>query len=278
MPLCCAHRTIAADVHRVPKPFSTFAVRSDELLHAHEARAPYGRVHVVSTPFLDTASLQGLAADGLARVSVEEFSDIDYATTTLQSLAAAAPDVNDLVGGIAQALRHTHVLGDDLPSYRSSVAARIDYLASCGAGFHNDVSRHWSRCLFWVLALAASDVEFVMPHAHVRHALAPGDLLVFDQTMAHGLCRPHDHGQAVAASFAAGEHRQQIFLTGEMLLSDAQWHTLGAPWLPVQVHERRGALDLMVAEFDERSGAIKQLQRLRDGMASHTCYAEQASG
>jgi hypothetical protein len=278
MPLCFTHRTIAADVHRVPKPFSTFAVRSDEPLHAYHARAPYGCVHVVSTPFLDAASLQSLAADGLARVNVKEFSDIDYATTTLASLAAAAPHVHDCVGSIAQALRRTQVLGDDLASYRSSVATRIDYLASCGAGFHNDVSRHWSRCLFWVLALAASDVEFVMPHANVRHALAPGDLLVFDPTMAHGLCRPRDHGQAVASSFNAGEHRHQIFLTGEMLLSDAQWLALGAPWLPVQAHQRRGALDLMVAEFDERSGAIKQLHRLRDCMGRNTCYADQAGG
>jgi hypothetical protein len=273
-----AHRTLAADAYRVPKPFCTFAVRSDEWMHAHDARAPYGRVHVVNTPFLDAGSLQSLAADGLARVNVQRFSDIDYAPTTLANLSAVAPQVSDLVGGIAQALHHTHVLGDELSHYRSSVATRIDYLASCGAGFHNDVSRHWSRCLFWLLALAVHDVEFVMPHANVRHALVPGDLLVFDQTMAHGLCRPQDHGQALAASFDAARHPHQIFLTGELLLSDAQWLALGSPWLPVQMHERLGALDLMVAEFDDRSGAIKQLQRLRDCMGQHTCYAEEANG
>jgi hypothetical protein len=166
------------------------------------------------------------------------------------------------------------VLGDDAAGYRSSVASRIDYLAACGAGFHNDVSRHWSRCLFWVLALDLADVEFVMPHAGVRLALAPGDLVVFDQTMAHGLCRPRDHGQALATSFQAGEHRHQIFLTGELPLTDAHWAALGAPWLPVEEHERRGALDLMVAEFDERSGTIKRPRALRDCMKRSTCHVE----
>ena len=269
-----AHRILAADVQAVPRPFRAFAVRSDEPCHAWQARAPYGRVHLVQTNFLDAGSLANLAAQGYAGVTVESFSDIDYATTTLADLAAAAPQVADLVGGIAGALQLTGVLGDDPDDYRSSVARRIDYLASCGAGFHNDVGRHWSRCLFWVLALDATDVEFVMPHAGLRHRLAPGELLVFDQTMAHGLCRPGDQGQAVAASFESGAHRHQIFLTGELLLSDAQWAAIGAPWLPVAAHARLGALDLMVAEFDERSGAIKRLHALRDGMLASTCHVD----
>lgn len=274
MPAVTSHRTIAAGVHRVPKPFHAFAVRSEEAEHAHEARAPYGRVHVVRAAFLDAGALASLAAEGRARVKVQAFSDINYATTTLQDLAAAAPQAHNLVGGIAGALQLTGVLGPDAESYGRSVATRIDYLVSCGAGFHNDVSRHWSRCLFWLLALDLADVEFVMPHAGVRVALAPGDLLVFDQTMAHGLCRPHDHGQAVAASFEVGEHRLQIFLTGELLLTDAHWAALGAPWLPVEVHEQRRALDLMVAEFDERSGAIKRPHALRDGMKRSTCHVD----
>lgn len=211
-------------------------------------------------------------------MTIESFSDIDYATTTLDELAAAAPGVADLVGDIAGALQLTGVLGDDPASYRHSVATRIDYLASCGAGFHNDVSRHWSACLFWILALDAANVEFVMPHAGVRLPLAPGDLVVFDQTMAHGLCRPGDHGQAVAASFEGGDHRHQIFLTGELRLTDAQWAALGVPWLPVEEHERLGALDLMVAEFDERSGAIKRLRALRDGMQRSTCHVDEPAG
>ncbi len=278
MPALPDHRVIAADVHQVPKPFRAFAVRSDEPGHAMDARAPYGRVHVLRTGFLDADSLTSLAAEGYGRVRLEAFSDIAYATTTLEDLAAAAPHIADLVGGIAGALLATGVLGDDATRYRRSVTTRIDYLASCGAGFHNDVSRHWSRCLFWLLALDLADVEFVMPHAGVRLPLAPGDLLVFDQTMAHGLCRPGDGGQAVAASFEAGNHRHQIFLTGELLLSDAHWAALGAPWLAVEEHERRGALDLMVAEFDERSGTIKRVRALRDGMKRSTCHVDEPGG
>lgn len=261
-----AHRIIAAHEHRVPKPFRAFAVRSDERLHADEARAPYGRVHVVHTTFLDAEALARLSAQGYARVRIETFSDIDYATTTLEELAAATPRVPDLVGSIAASLQLTGVLGDDPATYRRSVATRIDYLACCGAGFHNDVARHWSRCLFWVLALDVGDVEFVMPHAGVRIGLAPGDLVVFDQTMAHGLCRPADGGQAVAASFDGGEQRRQLFLTGELLLSDAQWAALDAPWRPLAEHADRGALDLRVAEFDERTGAVKRLSALRECM------------
>ena len=277
-PVPPAHRIIAADRHRVPRPFRAFAVRSDEPLHAADARAPYGCVHIVRTSFLDVGSLASLAAEGHSRVKAASFSDIEYATTTLAELAAAAPRAADLAGGLADALQLTGVMGGELEAYRDCVAARIDYLAACGAGFHNDVSRHWSRCLFWLLALDLADVEFVMPHAGVRVALAPGDLLVFDQTLAHGLCRPGDEGQAVAASFEAGPHRRQIFLTGEMPLTDAQWAALGAPWLAVEEHARRGALDLMVAEFDERSGAIKQLRAMRDCMARSTCHVDQPAG
>ncbi|MDB5915064.1 MAG: hypothetical protein JWP22_3739 [Ramlibacter sp.] len=270
-------RTIPANAYRVPEPFRAFAVRSDEPLHAFDARAPYDRVHVVRAQFLDTGSLARLAAEGYARVEVEAFGDIDYAPTTLADLAAAAPGVPDLVGGIAAALQRTGVLGHEFAAYRSSVATRIDYLACCGAGFHNDVRGHWSRCLFWILALDLADVEFVMPHAGVQVALAPGDLVVFDQTMAHGLCRSGDRGQAVEASFTTGEHRQQIFLTGEILIPDAQWAALDAPWLAVEEHERRGAVDLMVAEFDDRSGAIKRPKALRDCMKRSTCHVDVAS-
>ena len=270
-----SHRVIAANVHAVPAPFRTFAVRSDEPQHACDARAPYGWVHIVRTAFLDAASLASLAAAGDARCSIAASSDIDYATTTSSDLAAAAPRVSDLAGHIAGALQLTGVLGNALADYRRSVATRIDYLAACGAGFDNDVSRHWSRCLFWLLVLDLAEVDFVMPHAGVCLALAPGDLLVFDPTMAHGLCRPGDAGQAVAASFATGAPGRQVFLTGELLLGDAQWAGLGAPWLPVEVHEQRAALDLMVADFDERSGAVKRPRTLRDSMKRSTCHVDE---
>ena len=271
-----SHRTIAADAYAVPRPYTRFAVRSEEPRHAHSARAPYGLVHLIRTDFLAGDALQQLASHGQSRMQVSDFGDIDYANVTLDGLAAVAPGVGDLAGRIADALHATGVLGDDVAAYRRSVEARIDYLASYGAGFHNDVSRHWTASLFWNLALEVGDVEFVMPHAGVRLALAPGDLIVFDQTMAHGLCRPQDRGQALAASFRPGEGCHQIFLSGELLLSDAQWAALGSPWLPVEHPARRDALELVAAEFDERSGAIKRPGSLAHCLLRSTRYVDDA--
>jgi hypothetical protein len=267
-----SHRLIAANAYRVPPPFRSFAVRSEEPQHAFDARAPYGWIHVLRADFLDAAALGSLASEGHARAQAETFTDIEYAATTLEDLAAAAPGVTDLVGRIAAALHSTGVLGDDPAAYRDSVATRIDYLAARGAGFHNDVRGHWSRCLFWILALDLDNVDFVMPHAGVQVALTPGDLVVFDPTMAHGLCRPADHAQALEASFLDGGDGRQVFLTGEVLLTDAQWAAAGSPWLPIEEFERRGALDLMVAEFDDNSGSIKRPGALRDCMKRSTCY------
>lgn len=277
-PAPLSHRLIAADRHAVPAPFRALAVRSDEARHASDARAPYDRVHVLRIAALDAGALAGLAAAGDACVSTASFSDVNHATPALADLAAAAPGVDDLVGHIAGALHRTGLLGSDVATYRRSVGTRIDYLAARGAGFHNDVAGHWSRCLFWLLALDLAEVDFVMPHAGVRLALAPGDLLVFDQTMAHGLCRPGDAGQAVDSAFGAGASGRQIFLTGELLLSDAQWAEVGAPWLPVEDHAQRGALDLMVAEFDDRSGAVKRPLALRGCMARSICHVEAPAG
>jgi len=274
MPSPLIHRIIRADTYSVPKPFRAFAVRSDEPAHAADARAPYGRVHVVHTDFLDAASLASLASEGYSRVNTGSFDEVEYATTTVEDLCDCAHRINDLPGKIAEALHLTGVLSGDLGAYSRSVAVRIDYLASRGAGFHNDVGRHWSRCLFWILALDGGNVEFVMPHAGVRLPLKPGDLVVFDQTMAHGLCRPEDGGQALSTSFESGADCRQIFLTGELCLTDAQWVALDTPWLPVEQHELRGALDLMVAEFDDRSGAIKGLRGLRDCMKRTTCHVD----
>ncbi len=62
-----------------------------------------------------------------------------------------------------------------------------------------------------------------------------------------------------------------------MLLDDAQWAALGAPWLPVEAHAARGALDLMLAEFDDRGGAIQRLRSLAGCMTRGTCHVEETS-
>ena len=268
------HRVIAADSHAVPAPFRAFAVRSDEPCHAFDARAPYGRVHVLATDLLDAAARARLAQAGYAKVDIDEPFAVDYAATSWDELAAIAGSPG-LAAAVAQALRATRVLGDDPADYERSVATRVDWLASRGAGFHNDVARHWSRSLFWILAIDVGDVEFVMPHAGLRVALADGDLVVFDPVMAHGLCRPADAGHAVVESFENGDAGRQLFLTGEMLLGDARWAALGAPWLPVEAHEARGALDLLVAEFDDRGGAVQRVRALAACMSRDTCHVEE---
>ncbi len=270
------HQSIAADAFTPPAPFRAFAVRSDEPAHAWDARAPYARVHAVRAGLVEDAAIAALAAAGYPRVDIEETFAVDYAPTGWSELAAIVGE-DGLPQRLAAALRHTRVLGDDPAPYARCVASRVDFLASRGAGFHNDVGRHWSRCLFWILALDLRDVEFVMPHAGVRLPLAVGDLLVFDQTMAHGLCRPADRGRAVAASFEHGEGDRQLFLTGEIELPDERWAALGSPWLPVEAHAARGALDLMVAEFDDRSGAVKRPGSLRDGLSRAVCHVDAAA-
>ena len=269
-----AHRIVAADARVAPAPFRAFAVRSDEPCHAFDARPPYGRVHVLATDILDADARTRLARAGYARVDIDEPFAVDYAATTWDELAALA-GVPDLAGAIARALRVTRVLGDALVDYERSVATRVDWLASRGAGFHNDVARHWSRSLFWILALDVVDVEFALPHAGVRLALSEGDLVVFDQAMAHGLCRPADAGRAVAASFDGGDDGRQLFLTGELLLDDARWAALGAPWAPVERHA--GALDLTMAEFDDRSGAVQRVRLLEHAMSRETCHVDETS-
>jgi hypothetical protein len=259
-------RTFRADEWSVPAPFRTFAVRSEEARHAREARPPYDRVHVVRTDFLDAAALARLAARGLDRMRLQEFSDVDYADASWKEVDAIVPLVGGMAARVAEAVHETHVLGDDRAACLGCVTTRVDFLGSLGAGFHNDVREHWTACLFWNLTLAADDIEFVMPHAGLRIALAPGDLLVFDQTMAHGLCRPRDHGQAVADSFAPIDADRQVFLTGELALPDTRWAALGSPWSPIEEHERRGALDLLAAEFDDRSGAIRRVRSLMHRM------------
>jgi len=270
-----AHRIVAADAHLAPAPFRAFAVRSDEPCHAFDARAPYGRVHVVAG-IVDAPARARLAQAGYARVDIAEPFAVDYAATTWPELAAASGGA-DLAGAVARGLRVTRVLGDDPADYERSVATRVDWLASRGAGFHNDVARHWSRSLFWILALEVGDVEFVLPHAGLRLPLADGDLVVFDQVMAHGLCRPGDAGRAVAEHFEDGDAGRQLFLTGEMLLDDARWAALGAPWQPVQVHAARGALDLLVAEFDDRGGAVQRMRSLEHAMSRDTCHVDETS-
>jgi hypothetical protein len=270
------HQVIALEAFTPPPPFRAFAVRSDEPALAWDARAPHARVHALRGGLLDAAAIAALVAAGYPRVDIAETFAVDYAATQWAELAALAPAAAALPATLAQSLRLTGVLGDAVAPYERCVATRVDFLASRGAGFHNDVGRHWSRCLFWILALDVADVEFVMPHAGLRLPVAPGELLVFDPTLAHGLCRPRDGGRALAESFEDGDAGRQLFLTGEIELPVERWAALGSPWLPVEEHAARGALDLMVAEFDDRSGAIKRPSALRGSLSRAVCHVDES--
>ena len=230
---------IAADAHRVPAPFRAFAVRSDEPAPRPGPRARRTAACTSSPPTSSTPRPAHASHGRLRGVDIDEPFSVDYAATTW---ASSPPRRRPRPRGRdrARPARHARV-GGRPGRLRPQRRTRIDWLASRGAGFHNDVARHWSRSLFWILALDVGDVEFVLPHAGVRVALAEGDLVVFDQVMAHGLCRPADAGRAVAESFEDGDAGRQLFLTGEMLLDDAQWAALGAPWSPVEAHEARRA-------------------------------------
>ena len=272
MPDCAAqaaHRIVPLGPPRLPAPFRTLVVGSEEPQHEGLARAPYGHVHVLGLQALDAETRRYLAAPGRERVAVPAAFDIEHAPTHWAELAALAPVAAQLPDILSQALQRTGVLGPDQADYRRALDGRVDHLVCRGAGFHNDVARHWSRCLFWVLALDLHDVELVMPHVGLRLPLRAGDLVVFDPTLAHGLCRPADGGQALASSFGPGPADVQVFLTGELPLSDAQWAALGAPWLPLAAHHVHAPLDLLVAPFDDRSGAIQRVQALRDGLLRH---------
>src|SRR5207244_1845991 len=120
----------AAAAGPAPKPFSTFAVRSEEPRHAPVARSPCDRVHLVHTDFLDADALARLAAAAFARMAVGEPGDVDYANVSLAELAALVPEVDDVAGHIAAALRETGVLGADDAPYRRCIEHRVDWLGT----------------------------------------------------------------------------------------------------------------------------------------------------
>lgn len=239
-----------------------FVVRSEMSGHEDLARLPYGQVHLLKTSFLDGASMSELARAAYNQASVLTLGDINTAWAREETLQALAPSVPDLHARIAGAISSTGVYGSGEPAFgrcRLAVERRTDFLASLGAGFHNDCFGHWPSCLFWVLALDVVDVEFVVPHLGVRMLLEPGDLVVFDPSLAHGLCRPRDGGRFVPAHFEGESGDQhQAFLSGELELGDAEWAALGCAWQPAGSAQFVNAVDLLNSDFDAESGCISR--------------------
>lgn len=113
-----------------------------------------------------------------------------------------------------------------------------------------------------MFVLEAPDVEFVMPHLRVRYLLQPGDLVVWDPCLPHGLCRPADNGRALNGSFQ-GPNRHQDYLSGELQLSLAQWERLDCPWVEREHFAKIGAIDLVPAAFNPQTGAVQTPSKWR---------------
>lgn len=237
-----------------------FVVLSDLAVYKGLARLPYARVHVAKTTLLDAASALALATEAYNEALVDTVGDINLGHLREGVLARALPGVADVHETIARAIYDTGVceaVPAGLNRCLAAVQRDMDLLASVGAGFHNDCIGHWTSCLFWVLAVDTINVEFVVPHLGVRLALEVGDLVVFDPSLAHGLCRPADAGCFVPEHFerdCGDEH--QAFLSGTLQLDAAGWAALGCGWRPANSPEYNDAVDLADASIEQRTGSV----------------------
>lgn len=235
-----------------------FVVISDLPASKGLARPPYGRVHVAKTTLLDATSALELATEAYNEAMVDTVGDINLGPLREGVLARALPGVADVHDVIARAIHDTGVCEAGpagLSRCLAAVQRDMDLLASVGAGFHNDCIGHWTSCLFWVLAVDTINVEFVVPHLGVRLALEVGDLVVFDPSLAHGLCRPADAGCFVREHFegdSGDEH--QAFLSGTLQLDAAGWAALRCEWQPADLPQFAQAVDLAAAAIDQRTG------------------------
>jgi hypothetical protein len=234
---------------------ATFSVHSELPRHAGLARIPYGKVHQAKSGFLGADSMCELARRAYDRIRIETPGDTDVAWVRDDALGVA-----DLHRHIADAIVSTGIYGSAGTAFEECLQAvghETCLQVAQGAAFHSDRCGHWPSCLFWVLALDVVDVEFVVPHLGVRLPLEPGDLVVFDPSLAHGLCRPRDGGRFLSVHFEDGEDgRHQAFLSGELELDAAHWASLGCAWEPSTSPRFSSAVDLLNADFDSESGRV----------------------
>lgn len=225
-----------------------------------EAREPYRFVHRIATSFLDEDSLVNLASKAYSEAVVHEPGDVNIGHAWEDEMLKAAPNV-DMIFELSQALMRTGVMGSEA-LYRKALSSEISYMASMAASFHNDTEGHWPGCLFWVLALDVTEADFVMPHAEVRLALSPGDLVVFDPAMAHGLCR-RGESKVDREALLGGERFQQSFLSGELSLSKQAWAALGCPWKPLGEFAGSDYLDVREVKLCPKTGRIMNSKAIR---------------
>ncbi|MFK4705997.1 hypothetical protein ABIC83_002836 [Roseateles asaccharophilus] len=230
-------------------------VATEDETGATVARRPYGQVHVINTEFLGKDAMRRMANEAHDLAPVNQPGAIDVAKVRFQDLQGMEPEPGLIPKMVAKAMASTGVY-KDTGRFELAMWERFDYLTCRGATFHNDKFDGWSECLFWVLVLDAVDCEMVMPDIGLRLALEPGQLIVFDPQLVHGICRPRDKGRMLKSHFA-GEHGHQCFLSGELKLDLQDWAALGCPWLPADTAEFAGAVDLQQVQVNPRTGAVK---------------------
>lgn len=235
-------------------------------------RRPWGHVCYVDVSMPAAATVASLSHKALERTSCAGPGDIDSRGLWSNDVdAQSGGPLERLVDGIRTGLAAMPVPGLRGPEVRVSTSeGDMNWLSCQGAAFHNDTFGHWGHCLFWVLALDASDVEFVLPHIGVSLPMPPGRLAVFDPCLPHGLCRPDDARRWRRKRFEDSERSMQTFLGGEITLSEHSWRELGSPLCRGASDALRGFLDLASADIDEESGGVTNADACR--IASDLAY------
>lgn len=229
---------------------ATFIVSSEVERFRGLARRPYRHVHVHRTDLSDT-SLRRLASSAYRVLPARRAGEVASASSATTRLAHDVPCT--IARCLSEALAGT-AIADDLPGLVEDL--QVDLLTCRGANYHNDTSWEWSASLFWVVVLDAADVEFASPQAKgFRQALRPNDLIVFDASLPHAVCRPCDLGHMRPSRFGERKVRaKQAFLAGELRLTRAQWAKLGSPWRKLPA--ARNVIDLHAVDFDPGTGAV----------------------
>jgi hypothetical protein len=236
MPSDPAHRIVAADAYRVPPPFRPSRFAATNLVTPSTRARPTAGCTSYAARFLDAGSLESLAPARLCAGQHRGFPTSTMRPRRWRSWPRPRRASPTWLGSIAGALqrRASWATTSRLPEQRRH-AHRLSRLAR--RGFPQRRAGHWSRCLFWILALDVTDVEFVMPHAGLQLPWRPATWWSSTRPWRTGCAVRATRQQVLESSFRHGDAARQIFLTGEIPLTDAQWAALGVPWLPVEEHE-----------------------------------------
>lgn len=222
------------------------------------ARSPFMRVLTARSSSFDEEQLSALAQKSAAEAGPLDSGEVNSSMVGPHHLGGLAPSRDQIVAEIGACLASAGVYGGHEARCRDAVGDGLDFMACRGSGFHSDTCYHWTGTLFWVFALRVVDAEVVFPTLGLRLTLAPGDLVVFDPALPHGVTRPSATGRFTSKSFGAGPEDVQMFLSGELPLNNSDWAALGCPWEPIPevVPADGSAIDLRSAKILKSTGAV----------------------